>query len=396
MLLVAPLVGLLDVLLASIMGRDPFNFVEGDMPSVIITLFLLTIYGVTVGALSQMREITKEKEIYKRERLVNLKIVPYILSKVWVALLLALYQAATYVIIHYLAFDMPGGTLEFGIIYISLALATMAGMMLGLFASTVAPNSNAAPLMVILLILPQIVLGGALVPLPEAISAPMSTRWAFQALMGTVGVGSDVAADACWTLGLEEQALLTLDDKQARGCKCLGLNALRQESCNFPGAGKFFNEAIEQPPPNEPPPPPDRPADPDVPDPPVEPEDQSDTVAVADYLEELRAYQDEVTLIRSNSEAEFAAYEAEIEIYQAQVISYQEELVNWQIIREAAALPVEGMIGTFNNDFRWTFVDKNNPSKFWPFIYKTWIAQGIIIGVLFFLILILQKRKDIT
>jgi hypothetical protein len=396
MLLVAPLVGLLDVVLASIMGRDPFNFVLGDMPSVIITLFLLTIYGVTVGALSQMREITKEKEIYKRERLVNLKIVPYILSKVWVALLLALYQAATYVIIHHLAFDMPGGTLEFVIIYISLALATMAGMMLGLFASTVSPNSNAAPLMVILLILPQIVLGGALVPLPEAISAPMSTRWAFQAFMGTVGVGSDVAADPCWTLGLEEQALLTLDDKEARGCKCLGLNALRQESCNFPGAGRFYNEAIDQPPPSEPPPPPDRPADPDVPDPPVEPEDQSDTVAVADYLEELREYQDEVTLIRSNSEAEFAGYEAELEIYQAQVISYQEGLVNWQIVREAAALPAEGMIGTFNNDFRWTFVDKNNPGKFWPFIYKTWIAQGIIIGVLFFLILILQKRKDIT
>jgi hypothetical protein len=103
-----------------------------------------------------------------------------------------------------------------------------------------------------------------------------------------------------------------------------------------------------------------------------------------------------VTLIRTNSEAEFAAYEAEIEIYQAQVISYQEGLVNWQIIREAAVLPAEGMIGTFNNDFRWTFVDKNNPEKFLPFIYKTWIAQGIIIGVLFFLILILQKRKDIT
>jgi ABC-type multidrug transport system ATPase subunit len=394
MLLVAPLVGLLDVVLATIMGRDPFNFVDGDMPSVIITLFLLTIYGVTVGALSQMREITKEKEIYKRERLVNLKIVPYILSKIWVALLLALYQAATYVIIHYLAFDMPGGTMEFAVIYISLALATMAGMMLGLFASTVAPSSNAAPLMVILLILPQIVLGGALVPLPEFVSAPMSTRWAFQAFMGTVGVGSDVAADPCWTLGLEEQALLTLDDKEARGCKCLGLNALRQESCNFPGAGKFYHESIDVPPPDEPPPPPDKPDDPEIPDPPPEPEDQSDTVAVAEYLEQLRVYQDNVEEIRTNAQGEFAAYEAEIGIYQAQVVSYQEELVNWQIIREGAVLPAEGLIGTFDNDFRWVFVDKNNPEKFWPFIYKTWMAQGIIIGVLFVLILIFQKRKD--
>jgi ABC-type multidrug transport system ATPase subunit len=396
MLLAAPLVGLLDVILAMTMGSDPFHFVDGDMPSVLITLFLLTVYGVMVGALSQMREIVKEGEIYKRERLVNLKIVPYILSKIWVALLLALYQTAAYVLIHYLAFDMPGGTLEIGIIYVTLALATMAGMMLGLFASTLAPSSNAAPLMVILLILPQIVLGGALVPLPEFVSAPMSTRWAFQAFMGTVGVGSDVAADICWTLTLEERALMTLEDKEARGCKCLGLNALREDSCSFPGVGKFYTEAINQPSPNEPPPPPDRPPDPVIPDPPPEPEDQSDTVAVADYLEELQDYQTRVKKIQADSEAEFAAYEAEIEVYRAQVISYQEELVNWQITREAAVLPAEGLIGTFDNDFRWTFVDKDNPKKFWPFIYKTWIAQGVIISVLFFAILILQKRKDIA
>jgi hypothetical protein len=270
----------------------------------------------------------------------------------------------------------------------------MAGMMLGLFASTLAPSSNAAPLMVILLILPQIVLGGALVPLPEFVSAPMSTRWAFQAFMGTVGVGSDVAGDVCWTLTTEEQALMTLDDKEALGCKCLGLNALREDSCSFPGTGKFFTEQVNQAPPDEPPPPPDRPLDPVIPDPPAEPEDQSDTVAVADYLDSLQEYQTQVKQIQADAEGEFAAYEAEIEVYQAQVISYQEELVNWQIIREAAALPAEGLIGTFVDDFRWTFVDKDNPEKFWPFIYKTWIAQIVIISVLFFAILILQKRKD--
>ena len=113
-------------------------------------------------------------------------------------------------------------------------------------------------------------------------------------------------------------------------------------------------------------------------------------------IEALREYQDEVEQIQTDAEGEFAAYESEIEIYQAQVISYQEDLVNWQILREAAVLPAEGIIGTFHDDFRWTFVDKNNPEKFWPFIYRTWIAQGIIISVLFILILIFQKRKDIT
>src|SRR5690606_3527110 len=173
MLATAPLVSLLDVVLSIVMGRNPFDFYLGDMAQVMITLFLLTIYGVMVGGISQMREIVKEAEIYKRERLVNLKILPYVMSKIWVAALLAFYQAAAYTIVHYLAFKMPGGALEFAQIYITMTLATLAGMMLGLFASALAPNASSAPLMVIILMLPQIVLGGALIPVPGFISAPI-------------------------------------------------------------------------------------------------------------------------------------------------------------------------------------------------------------------------------
>ena len=109
MLATAPLVSFLDVILAVLLGRNPFAFSNGTMANVMITLFLLTIYGVMVGGISQMREIVKEQDVYKRERLVNLQILPYVLSKVWVAALLGLYQAAVYTIVHYLAFDMPGG-----------------------------------------------------------------------------------------------------------------------------------------------------------------------------------------------------------------------------------------------------------------------------------------------
>jgi len=89
MLATAPLVSLLDVILALVMGRTPFDFNNGDAAQTIITLFLFTIYGVMVGGISQMREIVKEQEIYKRERLVNLQILPYVLSKIWIAAILA-------------------------------------------------------------------------------------------------------------------------------------------------------------------------------------------------------------------------------------------------------------------------------------------------------------------
>ena len=175
MLMAAPLVGALDLLIAPMMGRDPYDYFIGDMPTISTTLFLLTIYSLLVGGLSQMRELLKEADVYKRERSVNLKIFPYVASKVWVAALLALYQALAYTIIRYIAFEMPGGADEFIFIYITLVFSSLAGMMLGLLASALAPNSSSAPLIMIMLLVPQIVLSGALAPLPAAASAPAST-----------------------------------------------------------------------------------------------------------------------------------------------------------------------------------------------------------------------------
>ena len=85
--------------MATIFGRDVFSFQNGNMKFVISTVFQPVIFSVMIGALSQMREFVKESEIYRRERLVNLKVLPYVLSKVWVASLLALYQAVCYTVI---------------------------------------------------------------------------------------------------------------------------------------------------------------------------------------------------------------------------------------------------------------------------------------------------------
>ncbi|MEK6575214.1 MAG: ABC transporter permease, partial [Chloroflexota bacterium] len=160
MLITAPIVGSLDIIVALLIGRNVFDYDTGSASHVITTLFMMAMYAVMVGSLSQMREIVKEQDIYRRERLVNLKIIPYISSKVWVAGMLALYQAACYVIIRYIAFSMEGGFIGFVFVYITMVLATMSGMMLGLFASAISPNANAAPLLVIIFLLPQIVLGG--------------------------------------------------------------------------------------------------------------------------------------------------------------------------------------------------------------------------------------------
>ncbi|MFW6096895.1 MAG: FHA domain-containing protein [Chloroflexota bacterium] len=448
MLAAAPLVALLQVVLAAVVGANPFDFTEGNFALVLIILFLPTVYAVMVGGLAQMREIVKEQEVYKRERLVNLRILPYVMSKIWVAALLALYQTACYILVHYLAFDMPGGVTEMLVMYFSLLLATMAGMMLGLFSSALAPNPNSAPLIVILLMVPQIVLGGALVPLPGAVTAPISTRWAFEAFMTITGAGSDVARDNCWDLPPEQRSELTLEQKDAN-CNCMGTNALDVNSCSFPGVGQFYTAALDQPAPQEPgeppaepgaPPPepgdpPERlgpqPEEPELPPQPERPEDEADQVAMANYFDDLEAWQEEVETIQSGYRAELDDYqaqaqiaEAELEAYQEQVNSYQEALreyqatvddyqarladyqesvfdyqterATWEGERLSAVVPAESMIRQFDQDFGWTFVNKNDSSAYWGRLVVTWVAQSIIIGVLFAGILVLQKRKDLA
>jgi ABC-type multidrug transport system ATPase subunit/pSer/pThr/pTyr-binding forkhead associated (FHA) protein len=381
MLATAPIVSLLDVVLSLALGSHPFDFYKGNMTNVIITLFLMTIYGVMVGGISQMREIVKEADIYKRERLVNLQIFPYIFSKVWIAALLAFYQGAAYVIVHYLAFDMPGGVIEFVLIYFTMVLVTFAGMMLGLFASALAPNANSAPLIVIILMLPQIVLGGAIVPVPTFVSAPTSTRWALEAMMSVTGAGSDVASDVCWALPPDVRNAMTLEQKLANGCKCMGVKMLDPTSCNHPGLGAFRVGEVDGPLPVEP----VRPPDPALPERPVQPQDQSDSIAMADYFAKLQVWEVEASAIQTASQQAFAEYESDLGVY----IEARKNI-------ETAVAPAEGVVRTFYNAISWGYVDKGDPTKYYPKVITAWFVQALICFLLFAAIIFLQKRKDVV
>jgi ABC transport system ATP-binding/permease protein len=395
LMLLAPLfIAALDLVLSALMGRDLFSFKTGDMANLGVTFFLLSIDGLLVGGFSQMREFIKESDIYKRERLVNLKIFPYVASKVWIAMLLALYQAAAFTAVRFLSFDIPGGQLTIGLFYISMILAVLAGMMSGLLASAISPTASAAPLLMILLIVPQIVLSGALAPLPSAVSAIASTRWTFESLMGITGFGADVAADPCWQLSSELREAMTLEDKINNGCRCMGPAIFTPGSCNFPGLGKYYKAEIDQPAPEKPAPLGEKPPEPEIPPAPEPPADQNDQVAMVKYLNSLQTYQDQVKLIQDQYRSQMSQYENQAKIYQAQMESYQKSFLAYEAARSTAVQAAEGELDNFREQYGSTFINKNDPAIFWPWLLKAWSAQLIIIGVYFILILIIFKRKD--
>lgn len=194
LLLIAPLLGAMDFIA---WNRDIFDPESGKPFEVMTMLFLFAIIPFLVGALSSVREIVKEKAIYMRERTVNLKIVPYLGSKVAVGALFALYHAAAFMIIKLLAVDfshLNSGDLL--VQYLVLFLVVMSGVMWGLLISAIAPREEQAMLLVIIVVVIHMVFSGGILsleqlgPAGEGIGYVTSTKWAFEGFSDLNGLMS--------------------------------------------------------------------------------------------------------------------------------------------------------------------------------------------------------------
>jgi hypothetical protein len=235
-----------------------------------------------------------------------------------------------------------------------------------------------------------------LIPVPSPVSAVTSTRWAFEAMVSITGAGSDVAADACWALPDTIRNEMSLDDKAARGCRCMGLNALNSASCNFPGVGSFYDPVMDQPRPVEPAPIGGPPAEPVLPPAPETPVDQTDQKAMDQFLQDLQTHKSQVEQIQADYKAQLADYQAKADAFKTEGTAFQKTLADWEIKRNTAVSKAEGLINRFHEDFGWAFVDKNARQTFWSKIITTWGVQTLIITIMLGLILLSISRKNLA
>lgn len=160
-------------------------------------LFIIAFIAVLFGAINGTREIVKEASIYRRERAVNLGIIPYVLSKVLVLGLFSLFQSAALLLIVN-AFEPFQRSILMPVLletYITLVLTALAGLMVGLAASSFAANEDSANSLLPFILIPQVVFAGVEIPLkdwPLQIAGMIfPTRWAVAALGSSVGLHSD-------------------------------------------------------------------------------------------------------------------------------------------------------------------------------------------------------------
>jgi ABC-type multidrug transport system ATPase subunit len=377
MLLIAPLIGALDFVTWK---KGLFATQGGNATQSLTMLFMMGLICILVGAIASMREIVKEAEIYRRERMVTLKIAPYVLSKIWVGVLLALYQAAVFILTKKLAADWPDTPETMLTAYVTLVLATLSGMLMGLLISAVSPNQNVAPLLLIVVLVPQFMFAGGMLPLStfgpagQVISYVTTTKWAFESLVTISGLGREVAEDACWQLSKTERDALTEQDK-VRRCTCMGPNAFQK--CDLPGLRDLYDPAVDAPEPVQPSRPGNPPSQPIRPSPPATPSPDEQRR----YQEELQRYQQALE-----------QYQKDIEGYQTAARKYQEDIEVWRVRyqdwkekHDKAIGEAEGLIKKIYDDFGTTF--KVNLVSHWGWLSAIMVA-------LFGLVLVVQRWKD--
>lgn len=353
MLAMAPLLGLLDFIL---WRPQIFDGSEGDPGQAFTMLFVAVLLPVLAGNLAMMREIVKEGEIYRREHMIGLKILPYVLSKVWLSVVLALYQSAIFLLTKPLSVDLPFGWETAVAMYVTLFLATLGGMVMGLLVSALSSTPNVAPLLTIFFLVPQITFAGAMLPLRtfgwpgQLISQVTVTRWTFESMVTLSGVGHDLAHDPCWQKPEAEREALSEADKES--CRCLGPNLFTQ--CRFPGLNKEYHPAVDQ-------------LEPIEPESPGDPPDPAE-LTLANYQDKLQTYNNKVEAYRQSLEA------------------WQDQFADWKEQRGRAIASGEALLTRFHNNQRGALAVN---------VGLHWIRMLLLMGAMLGLLLWVQKRKDV-
>jgi hypothetical protein len=301
--------------------------------------------------------------------------------------------------------------------------------MSGLAISAGAPNQNAALLLIIVVLVPQFLFAGALLPLDlipggEAISLMMPTRWIFESFTRITELGSQLTTDPCWELPKADRVALA--EEQKVNCPCMGANIFTM--CNtFPGIldPDYYNaEAaarLAQPKPLEPPMPTAYPQPTPYPSPtplptptllpsPTPLPTPADPREMGTYMDERQGqgdqYQDEILgqfdQYRVDSQDQGKAYSDERTMqgdeyatlrqqqgdeYSTAMRIYGDERAAWQEAREKAIGSAEALLGTIYDNYSQALKGS---------VYMRWGALLIINFVLLVAVLFFQKRKDVV
>ena len=162
-------------------------------------LFIMAVSSVWFGSTNAAREIVGELPIYKRERMYNLRLIPYIFSKITVLSLFSIIQSFVFVYILYFNYGNSDYDLFFNnpfSAFIWMSFLTISSTFLGLLLSAIFDTSEKVLAVVPIVLIPQIMLAGLVAKIGsktvEFISYLTFTRWGIE---GFGNIQGDLVTD---------------------------------------------------------------------------------------------------------------------------------------------------------------------------------------------------------
>ena len=175
------------LLLLALLGRGVFEADTPDPTGAVQILFLMAFAAFTFGLMYGLQEIVKEFAIFRRERLVDLGVVPYLLSKTTFLVPVLVVSTLLLVVIPWAGGRLPEMDAGiYGRLLVTLLLTNFAGLGFALLTSAMAKDSQAATDLLPIWFMPQVLFAGGIFPVSsmgsvgEAISVVTAVRWSFE------------------------------------------------------------------------------------------------------------------------------------------------------------------------------------------------------------------------
>lgn len=174
--------------------------------------FVLCFSTLFFGCVNACREIVKERAIYARERLVNLEIPAYVLSKLWILALVGFGQTMLFYLGIRAFLVLAGNPL---LMVLSLYMSLLAGTALGLLISAAVTSDVMALGLVPVAMVPQLIFSKLVLP-AKTLTGPLAwmeqttlAKWSYRAMEEVVASPPDYMALAR-ALGALVAAVVTL------------------------------------------------------------------------------------------------------------------------------------------------------------------------------------------
>ena len=180
---------LVTAMMATLFNRGAFDLGDaaGVGPAQIV--FWIAFDGFFFGLTYGLLQIVGEMAVFRRERLAGLSVGAYVASKVTTLLpVLAIVSAVLLGVLRALGRLPAVGWHVYALLFVTIVIEAMSALALGLLASAAVSNAAQAALALPMLCFPQVLFGGAIVPVDgmatpgRLISYGLSNRHAFEAL----------------------------------------------------------------------------------------------------------------------------------------------------------------------------------------------------------------------